>query len=748
MRARPWRLAVAFGVAIVFALSAPGLARAEGFDASAVDGGAAPDATSVSAADADAAPLADAGKGALVPVRGVLIARGGRRHLHGASVTIDGEPAGESDELGRFDAEAVPGRHHLQIAAAGFVPADVVIDVDDGGWRGTVRLEPGGQAYETVVAAKQPAAAVRMTGEEARSTPGATGDPFRAIESLPGVSQIVWPFALYAIRGANPGNTGFFLDGMRVPALFHFALGPSIVHPYLIEKLAFYPGGYPIRFGGYVSGAVVAETAPPPADIARFAADVRFYDAGGLATSPWDGGRGTVAVAGRYSFTGLLISQLFSGVSLGYADYQLRVDHAFGEGRLTLFALGSFDMLDITQPDLGDATLTSKIGDATLNFHRLDLRWDRPTAGGRLLVRTTFSTDRAASNLFDSPIAVRAYAVAPRVAFTQPLEGAGGAIEIGIDAEAQRFRTDVVMTPETPTLGDLAQSRGALTAGIYAGATLNLARLSVDPGIRYARYLEQDTARGAFEPRLTVRLKLLEGLSVDGTIGRFSQMPSLPLAVAGFEAFGLRDFGLQTSTQTALGIDARLRNGASLRVTGYHQWLHVSDLRSTFAHDVRTREFLDMRDGRGYGVEAMLRLPERARLSGWVAYTLSWSVRDFDGVYGDSDWDQRHILNLVGTVRLPRGWSVGGRFHYNTGRPYPVEGTNGTEYFRLPAFWQLDTRAAKRVILDRATLDFYFEVGNATLTREVVAIQRQEDGTPKRLGFRIFLPSFGLHAEW
>ena len=157
------------------------------------------------------------------------------------------------------------------------------------------------------------------------------------------MSQVVWPFALYAIRGANPGNTGFFLDGMRVPALFHFALGPSIIHPYLIDKLSFYPGGYPARLGGYVSGAVAADTAAPPNDIARFTADVRLYDAGGLVTAPWDDGRGTVAVAARYAYTGLIVSRLFGDVDFGYADYQLRVDHTLAGGRATLLALGSFD---------------------------------------------------------------------------------------------------------------------------------------------------------------------------------------------------------------------------------------------------------------------------------------------------------------------------------------------------------------------------------------------------------------------
>src|SRR5262249_37613839 len=156
--------------------------------------------------------------------------------------------------------------------------------------------------------------------------------------------------------------------------------------------------------------------------------------------------------------------------------------------------------------------------------------------------------------------------------------------------------------------------------------------------------------RDAFEPRLAARLALGAHAQVEASLGRFTQMPSLPVSVAGFEAFGLRDFGLQSSTQAALGVETQLPGELSLKLTGFQQWLVVSDLRSTFGRDIRATEFLEMRDGRGYGAEVLLRLPERSRLHGWLAYTLSWSQRDFEGVWGPSDWDQRHILNLVGSL--------------------------------------------------------------------------------------------------
>ena len=686
--------------------------------------------------------------GPRAPVQGTVFARGGHRRLPAAIVYVDGVAVAETDAKGRFAVMVPPGRHRLQVTAPVHAAADVAVDVPPAGWSGEVRLTAGGSVQETVVAGKRAVAAVRVGGEEARTTPGTGGDPFRVIESLPGVSQVIWPFALYAIRGGNPGNTGFFLDGMRVPALFHFALGPSIVHPYLIDKLSFYPGGYPTRLGGYVSGAIAAESTAPPPDTTRFAADVRFYDAGGLAAAPWNGGRGTVVVAARYSYTGLVVSRLFGNVSFGYADYQLRADHTLAGGRLTLLTLGSFDQLDIRD---------DSIGDAALNFHRQDLRWERPVAGGLLFMRATSSIDNAHSQLYDSPIDVRSYGLASRVAYSRPL-GSAVVIEVGTDSEAQRFRTDVGAPSATPMpapqpqfFGDLARSRDALTVAAYAAASIAWKRLALDPGLRYAQYFEQGTTRGSLQPRLAARVGLTERLSADATVGRFAQMPSLPIGVGGFEAFGLRDFGLQTSTQAALSVEARLAADLTLRVTGFHQWLYVSDLRSTIARDVREPEFLQMRHGRGYGGELMLRLPRQARVHGWLAYTLSWSTRDFDGIAAPSDWDQRHIVNLVTTVRIANGYSVGGRFHYNSGRPYPVQTPLETvEYQRLPPFWQIDLRADKRMVFDRYTLDIYLELGNATLTRQITAYGPVDapNAPPREIGFRIVLPSLGIHAEW
>lgn len=87
------------------------------------------------------------------------------------------------------------------------------------------------------------------TRQEVREVPGAFGDPFRAIEMMPGVTPPVFGLPFFHVRGTPPGNVGYFLDGIQVPYLYHLMLGPSVVHPGLVDRVDLYPSGYPARLG-------------------------------------------------------------------------------------------------------------------------------------------------------------------------------------------------------------------------------------------------------------------------------------------------------------------------------------------------------------------------------------------------------------------------------------------------------------------------------------------------------------------
>jgi hypothetical protein len=742
-----------------------------GIDGGVADGPVIPDAgVTVDAGAAESLPVPEPVRPSLVTFQGRVLARGTRQPLVGALVNLgvgDGSSA-ESGPGGKFSIQVLPGTHSLRVQCPGYAPlvrqvsvpsADVIVRLDP-------RLE--GERYETVVTgALEEAPKIPLRKEELIHTAGSLGDPFRVIESLPGVAQTTWPLPFYAIRGANPGNTGFFIDGVRAPALFHFALGPSVLHPFFIQQLDFYPGGYPVDYGRYVSGIVSAETAAPATDRLRVSADVRLFDAGGIAAMPFHQGKGTIAVAGRYSYTGYILSAFSNAYTVDYWDYQLRIEHALGPGKLTLFAFGSGDDLRQKNPDITDWGFVDQPnliapGMAKLTFHRLQLRWAGAVAKGRLTAAAVGGIDDSTvsiTSVFSLPVGSRSYSLAPRISESwTPAHWMD--VEVGADSELQRFRPTSLVTLSGGFLSDnyerdLFHDRNVLSVGAYLGLALRAGdRLVVSPGLRYDGYFEQGTQAFSPSPRLLVRFRVGAHDWIKATAGQFSQLPSLPVGVPGFEAFGLATYGLQRSRQASLGYESALEDllglDLDLDTSVFYQRLHLTDLRNTLLPDPEASDLLEPREGESYGVEVMLRRPMKHRLYGWLAYTLSRSYRVVDGIIVPSDWDQTHILNLVAGYRWPRNYSTSVRFHYNSGRPYPLYSyrTGVVRYTHLPGFPQLDLRADKRFIFDTFILDAYIELVNATLSEETYDMKQDFSGVRTVSAYRLVLPSIGVHAEW
>ena len=484
--------------------------------------------------------------------------------------------------------------------------------------------------------------------------------------------------------------------------------------------------------------------------------------------TPFDNGKGTVAVAGRYSYTGFILSAFSNAYSLDYWDYQIRVDHKLGPGKLTFFAFGSGDDLRQKNPDvidLGVPGLTTSMtpGVAKLTFHRAQLRWDGQVARGRFTAAVVGGIDDSTvslTSLFSLPVGSRMYTLAPRVAeHWSPVRSLD--VEVGADAEMQVARPRSLVEQLGGLLADiyktdLFNNRDIVSLGAYIGLAWRAGdSLIISPGLRYDGYFEQGVERYAPSPRLLVRYRVGPRDWLKATAGQFSQMPSLPVGVPGFESFGLASYGLQTSRQASVGIESALedRLGIDLNLDSslFYQRLHLSDLKNTLIPDPEARDLLEPREGASYGVEFLLRRPMKHKLYGWLAYTLSRSLRVVDGVVVPSDWDQRHIINLVVGYRWPRNYSTSARFHYNSGRPYPLynEHTYDVEsYINLPGFPQLDLRVDKRFIFDKFVLDAYLELVNSTLSREVFDVKRQSSGAISENYYRLVLPSAGVHIEW
>jgi hypothetical protein len=581
--------------------------------------------------------------------------------------------------------------------------------------------------YETVVIGRRDRAEVARTtlrDRELKQVPGTFGDPFRVITALPGVGQMMSLLAYPVVRGTSPGSTGFLLDGVPVPQLFHLLGGPAVVHPEFIDRVDFYPGTFPVHYGGYTGGIVDGVSRPPSADEQRLDLSVDLVRTGAFVRRPL-GALGSVTMAGTYGYPGALLSLLQTGAFLSYWDYQLRFD-AGQKSRFTAFAFGSHD-------EAGTEENGVRLTSARSQFHRLDLRYHRGGQEDFEVYETILGVDQVLTGpatLEEEPATLRTFSVNPRLRLERSL-GKAVRLRTGAEWSLRQFRG----TPQTGPTGETLTMQSKLySAGVFldlpAWAT---SRLLVTPGARADLYVNDETSKWSVDPRLLWRYHLLDGdhggTWLKGGVGYYHQPPRFFIPVPGFEDFALSR-GLLATVQSSLGVEQPLSASLEADVQTYFHYMDpiIFDLALNETKVVPLDEdgnpteayvtpYLDRRVGRSYGLELLVRKRDSGQVFGWVSYTLSRSERRYEGRWVPFDFDRAHMLNVVAGTRLPRNWEVGGRVQVQTGRPV-TSVTNGYNGSRVAPFYRFDLRVDKRAVWNEFLLDFYVEVLNVSLAAE------------------------------
>jgi hypothetical protein len=709
---------------------------------------------------------------------GRVMERGASTVVVGAVVTAgEGEPTPVGDD-GRFCLDVPAGTIEIAITADGYDPLHLKETMPEG-IRRTVeyRLIPraGHPRFRSVVRGAAPHEGERfaLRDEELKQLPGTGGDPFRVVGMLPGVIAPIPLLPVYVVRGGSPGMNGFFLDGMRVPQLFHLVVTEGVVHPEIVDHLEFYPGGFDASFGRVGSGVIDASTRPARTDApAHGDFGLKLYDTSALVEVKIPGGASLLA-AGRYGYPGLIFSAIVPGVGLTYWDYQLRLDWK----GLTVEALGSYDSLSIDNGTMGGGG-GGVAPQLLVEFHRVQIREQLRRGRFELEAALVGGLDRMA--IFGGQ-GVQKLALSARINARAKVWWL--TLSAGLDAELSRFTADAFTTSDNRSapdaLGDLAGDRSGIVGGGYAQATLSLERLlhrpaSITVGLRADVYHAGDVTLLGLDPRVLARYQPLRQLELFGAFGQYTQAPSFPVPLPGIDTFALA-LGLQRSVQGSLGMRLYLPKDFTASITGYYgKFKNINDVLLDFEAasctspppealkgiaSYTTRQL----DGAGYGMELLVRRT-RGRVTGWLSYTLSRSERVFSCGLGPADFDQSHVLNAVVQVRLPWRLMLGFHLLLQTGRPYTVlsaDVASGTvsgsrNNARLPTYFQLDLRLDREWLFKRWALSVFVEILNLAYSQSIYGVTYPKDpdlmitryDQPQFEGFRWILPSIGLRARF
>ncbi|WP_224361475.1 TonB-dependent receptor domain-containing protein [Hyalangium versicolor] len=727
-----------------------------------------------------------------VNFKGRVVERGTREPVANATVYLPEQALNaETAADGSFEIRGVtPGRIKVEISEPKHKKFYTIEEVREGEvteltayiWK---KIENG---FETVVVGareKKEVARRTLQKEEVQSVPGTFGDPLRVLQNMPGMARAPYISGALLVRGAQPQDTQVMIDGVPIPLLYHFAGGPSVVNPSFIDRIDFFPGAYGAKYGRAIAGIVDVGTRPPEPKRLHGQVDIDLLDSGFYLESPISQTKnyGTFAISARRSYIDLLLPPILDAVrepgqastvaSPYYWDYQARYDLKLGKDQLGFVAFGSSDLLSLSQSGSEETQPFSL--DTHQAFHRFRLTWSRLTdSGWRLSAAPT-----AGLTLFNFKIGdqfkggITSPDVNVRAAAEKELMK-GLTFETGLDLNASFYKVGFefpsVARPEDsgpppPTV--INQHVDVVTYAAYAEAVWSpIEHLKLVPGLRFEGYQLPGGFRPSLEPRLAARYEVNEALTAKAAVGLFRQAPQ-PGEIA--PTFGNPDLGLLRSRQSAAGIELKLTPAVLLDFQGFYNWrdrLVVESEDYVERNGEREPEIYNNDGhGRAYGIEVMLKHELTERFYGWVAYTLSRSVQfdDDTRAYVPVEYDQAHILTVVGSYKLQNSWEVGARFRLTTGRPetpvqggtfnadtgrfFPLEGAPGST--RGTVFHQLDLRAERLITFERWRLSFYVDVQNVYNSANAEGTlwdYRYRENAPLR-GLP-FLPTFGVKGEF
>jgi TonB family protein len=686
------------------------------------------------------------------------------------------------------------GRIHIVVTLEGREPQAADEDLSPGEETSVVlRLAPartplavdaepdGGEAVEevTVRGTRPPREVTKRTleAQEIARIPGTNGDALRSLQNLPGVGLAPVFSGQIIVRGSAPQDTNVFVDGTNIPLVYHFGGLSSVVPTELIDKIDFYPGNFSAAYGRGMGGVVDVGVRAPKTDGFHGVAQADLIDTRLLVEGPIAGGWSFLA-AGRRSWFDVWLGPILSrfatvSVAPRYYDYQLMVRKDFSpHSSFRVLFFGSDDELDlINSTQLGgsnpNASLPPFSGalSYSTSFWRLQARYENKFSSyTELRVTGAYGQDSVNQTAGPNTTITTMRPLSARAELSQKL-ARGITANLGLDLVYEPYDLDLQLPPATqPGIppggpGQVSiQSRASGSLFLPAAyAELELVPWKgarIVPGVR----ADYDSATRAWDiaPRVTLRQDIVSDYprtTVKAGAGLFDQPPTVLQADPRYGQTGLVS---SRSQHYDVGFEQEFTRQIELS----------TDLFYKAMDELVVAGSRDSGDGNAYGVEWLLRYKPDEHFFGWLSYTLSRSERR--NAPGQPaylfQYDQTHILTVLGSYKLGRGWQVGARFRLVSGNPYTptVDGAydatvgsqQGVAAFppngaRLPFFQQLDLRIDKTWAFRAWKLSAYVDVQNVYVASNPVALAYSYNFTQSAYvnGLPI-LPILGLRAEF
>jgi len=605
-------------------------------------------------------------------------------------------------------------------------------------------LETGSFLGEVVISAspfnrkeESPLSLRSIGSEEIYRNPGGNRDISKVIQILPGVSSTLSFRNDIIVRGGAPNENRFFLDGIEVPNINHFATqgssgGPvGMINVNFIREVDFYAGAFPASRGNAMSSVIEFNQREGNDDKPGGTFMLGSSDIGLTYDGPL-GRKSSMLLSLRRSYLQLLFKALALPFLPTYNDMQYKQTIRLNEkNRITLIGLGAIDDFELNTKvnnGLSDPE-TIERNNYILGYLPINTQWNY-TIGGKW---THFS-----KNSYQEFIASRNHLENNSVKYKDNIEQASNLLldyesaetenkfqfihtyrqngwksVSGIGFEFVRYTNSTFNRKEINSQIRVIDFNSKLDFRKYflfsqVSKSFFQNKLSLSLGLRsdfndYSKLMADPGKQ--ISPRFSASYAISEKLNLNFNTAKYFQLPAY--TVLGYRDSSNilvnkeNDISYINSVHIVGGLEYNPTAFSKISVEGFHKIytnypflindsISLANLGGDFGV-IGNEPVVSTSKGRSYGVEILLQQKLSTSVYGILSYTFVRSeFSDKSGNLVPSAWDNRHILNMTAGKKFARNLELGFKFRLLGGSPYTPYDKNQSS---LKSVWDINQQA-------------------------------------------------------
>lgn len=645
-----------------------------------------------------------------------------------ANIIIEGKTIGVTSDLdGTYRLEIEPGIYNLSCSFIGYktqIEYEVMASTGRAA-RVDFQLEASTSEIDAVEVKASPFSKTEespvslrtISAAEIYRNPGANRDISRVVQSLPGVATTPSFRNDIIVRGGAPNENRFFLDGIEIANINHFATqgssgGPvGMLNVNLIDQVQFYSGAFPSTRGNAMSSVMELNTVTPNTEQLGVTFSVGSSDAG-LTLDGALGSKGGFLFSARRSYLQFLFTALSLPFLPTYNDFMGKLEYDIDErNKLTFIGLGAIDSFELNldaNNNLDDQETIDRnnyiLGNLPMNEqwnYAIGGKWQhfRESSFSTLVIsqnKLQNSATKYQDNIEEDENLLLDYLsteTETKARFENSSRTGNWKVVFGGELQWAQYTSDTYQILEIGGSRDtlnFTSELGFARYGGFAQASRSFAnqRLVVSLGARidgnsYSSDMSNPLAQ--FSPRASVSYSLTEKLSVNANAGLYYQLP--PYTVLGFRNSkgdlinkangvsyiqniqGVFGFELAPTTYSKISLEGFFKQYDDYPFL-LNEQVTLANLGADFGV-IGNAPVSSTSSGRSYGLELLGQQKLSASLYGILSYT--YVISEFEDAAGNlvpSSWDNRHIFNLTAGKKFAKNWELGLKFRFLGGAPY------------------------------------------------------------------------------